>query len=108
MSPLQEELRRLIESSEALKASPEEQWYWLSTLAELNEKGLERLKNILAQEAESVEKIRVEEAAHLTEIDAGHLKALENFKRIELPNFVKKWEAHSAAKENPENILDSI
>lgn len=108
MSSLLEDLRNLIENSEALKDSPEEQWYWLSTLGELNDKGLERLKHILGQEAESVRAIRAKEASRLAEIDTDHLKALENFKRVDLPNFLKKWEASSTAKENAENILESL
>ena len=108
MTSLQEDLRHLIESSEALKDSPEEQWYWLSTLGELNETGLERLKGILGKEAQSVKEIREEEASHLATIDADHLKAIENLKHVELPRFLKKWEASSSAKENPENILESL
>lgn len=105
---LLQEVQNLIENSLVLQSDPAEQWFWLAESKSMSEGGLEKLKAILEHEQAEASRIRAEEKTKLDQIDADYLKALENFKRVEMPKFVKKWEAHQRAQENPENLLNQI
>lgn len=108
MTELQTKALALIASSETLQRNPDEDWFWRASVQDMSEGALNKLIAVLEEEALSVEKIRKEEASTLADLDKKHLEALEHFKRIDLPAFVKKWESASRATENPENILNSI
>ncbi len=105
---LREQVRILIEASEALKANPSEQWFWQVQVKVLDLSGLTRLKEVLEFEQKEAARIHAEGEARLLKIDQDHVQELENFKRVDMPRFLKQWEAAAQAKEAPEEILKNI
>lgn len=108
MSPLLKEVRALIQGSLALQRDSVEQAFWLDRTKTMNDEQLSRLKEVLEEEASSKAKLGKESAERIAKIDADHLAELENFKRIGLPRFLKKWEAAQTEKENPDELLKQI
>lgn len=96
----------LIEASESLRQNNEEKEYWLAVVEDMNEAGLDRLSEILKEEANARTVILENLESTLERIDGKRLEELTLFNRTELPKFVKKWEVASRDKENPEEVLN--
>lgn len=105
---LKSDLRQLLETSPALSEDPSEQWYWLSILDSLSDEALVKLHEVLQSEQAQVEAVLKKQSDELDHIDAQHLKALENFKRRELPRYLKQWESATRHEENPDQILNEL
>ncbi len=96
----------LIEASEALRQNTYEKEYWLNLVEDMDEAGLTRLAEVLNEEAKNRAAIVEKLEGKLEKIDEQHLQELKTFNKVEMPKFIKKWEATSRAKENPEDILN--
>lgn len=108
MNPLLEEIQGLIQNSLALQGDSAERIFWTEHSKLLSEEQLNRLKAVLVQEADAKAKIEKEYAERIAKIEAQHLEELQHFKRVELPQFLKKWERIQTEKENPEDILNQM
>lgn len=105
---IRQQILLLVQSSETLKTNPSEQAFWQMQINTLNEQGLLRLKEIFEYEQKENIRIRAEGDARKLAIDQEHLKALQEFKQVALPRFLKQWEAEQAAQESPEEILKKM
>jgi ABC-type phosphate transport system auxiliary subunit len=103
-----DDLIQLIENSEALRRDGEEQAYWLIMAESMDESGRARLGAILTKEADQRLAIVEKLEGRLDEIDEKHIAELKAFNQIELPKFVKKWEAAARTKENPDELLKKL
>ncbi len=108
MNPLNQEVLALAKNSPTLQAQPELLEFWLGQIPELNGEGLLKVKAVL--EADLMRRKEIEEASlgRIVEIEKQHLEALEHFKRVDLPKFLKKWEVEQASKDNPEELLNQL
>ena|SRR3989338_6050624 len=105
---LRDQVRSLVETSESLRAAVSERLFWQTQVEVMNEPDLLRLKEVLEYEQKEAARIKSDHEARLLEIDKEHLQSLQDFKRVDIPRFLKQWEQISAAKEAPEDILKQI
>jgi len=108
MATLKDNVRLLIESSWTLKQDSSEQWFWLAMLDGLSEEKLQKLQTVLEKEAIKESEILAAHAKKIAAINDQHINELQDFKRVKIPQFLKKWETQDAAQSNPEDILTAI